>query len=214
MGSDANVENPADVVPTMATQGTPCVEGEVELRAEELQRAVWDMPENRWVRRILLLFAVGIFAFASYRGHAGGGARGASLFVAPLVFLAVLLVLLRWQLRRRLRNDSTGTRHLRFRFDPEGYAIEMPNASANIKYRALVRFVESPTALLLYTQSNFAQVLPKRALSAADLDQVRAWLKVGVTPQKSSPSPKRIFVMWALLIVAFIGIWQLLSIRP
>jgi hypothetical protein len=211
MGSDSDTEHKMDRELAVEAEDSPCVEGEIQLRADELHRAVSDMPENRWARRFIFGGIVVFFGYTSYSLSAAGDTRRAILFVAPIGFLIALLLLFKQLQRRTLKKNSPEGRQLRFRFDAEGYAVETPNASSKLKYGALVRFVESETALLLYTQSNFAQVLPKRALSATELDQVRAWLKAGVPPRKTSAVPKRVYVVWALLILAFFGIWQLLS---
>ena len=69
-----------------------------------------------------------------------------------------------------------GDRHISYRFDDEGVTIRAAGVTTTFAYRKLVRVRELKTALLLYTTSMIANIVPKRAFSEGDLSRVRAFL--------------------------------------
>ncbi len=183
------------------------VEGQYVLTQDDLHLGMREMPGARLVRWLPLATLVPVVAFAMGDDFIWASAVGA----VTLAFAFAIIYFNRSAARRLFRNIRPEAREIRVRFDAEGFGLNTPDASSKHSYRALHRFVEGRTALLLYTQHNLAQIVPKRVFSAEELERVRAWLRAGVTPQKRRNPYTRILILWVVLIFSFLMIWQLLS---
>ena len=186
-------------------------EGSLTLSAEDCQRAIAEMPEHVRSRRLVHGYAIFVIL-----GGLGGGWLGVEVLMRGLwiLFGAALLVFAQRRSRsagqRLLANMKEGEREVSYRFDREGVNIKTPVSELSARYAALHRQREGSTAFLLYTQERLAQLVPKRAFDAAQLEQIRSWLSAGV---KELPQPRRflrLFVIWLVLIVSFLLLWQLL----
>jgi len=186
-------------------------EGNLTLSAEDCQQAIAEMPEQVRSRRL-----VGTYAIFVILAGLGGEWLGADLLMRGLwiLFGAALLVFAQFRSRsagqRLLLNMKEGEREVSYRFDRDGVNIKTPVSELSVRYAALHRQREGSTAFLLYTGERLAQLVPKRAFDAAQLEHIRRWLSAGV---QERPQPRRflrLFVIWLVLIVFFLLIWQLL----
>jgi YcxB-like protein len=185
-------------------------EGNLTLSAEDCQRAMADMPEQ--VRSNRLVHGYAIFVMLA---GLGGEWLGADLTLRGMWILFGAALLVYAQLRSRsagqrlLRSMKEGEREVSYRFDSEGVNLKTPVSELSMSYAALRRQREGSTAFLLYTGERLAQLVPKRAFDAAQLEQIRRWLSAGV---KERPQPRRFLraiVLWLVLIVSFLLLWQL-----
>jgi hypothetical protein len=186
-------------------------EGKLTLSAEDCQLAIADMPEQARSRRLVSAYAI----FVILAGL-GGGWLGAELTLRGLWILFGVALLAFAQFRSRsagqrlLRNMKEGEREVSYRFDADGVTLKTPVSELSVRYAAVHRQHEGSTAFLLYTQERLAQLVPKRAFDAAQLEHIRRWLSAGV---RERPQPRRflrLFMLWLVLIVFFLLIWQLL----
>ncbi len=190
------------------------VEGHLTLTAEDLTRAIADMPESVGARRVmggygLLLIVAGV----------GGGWVGAALELRVMwIALGIGLMVYRHFRGRTAGNKliagmKSGERDVSFRFDAEGVNIKTPVSEVSLRYGALHRQHEVSTAFLLYTQARIAQVVPKRAFDDAQIEHIRQWLGAAVQ-ERPRPNPfKRTVVIWAVLVVTFLIVWWWLALR-
>jgi hypothetical protein len=189
-------------------------EGKLTLSQEDLQQAIHETPEHvrsRWVMR-----AYGVVVILA--GLGGGLLQAEALLRGMWIVLGVALLVYA-QFRggsvgkRLLADMKDGEREVSYRFDAEGVNIKTSVSDASVRYAALHRQRELSTAFLLHTQARIAQIVPKRAFDAAQLEQIRQWL--GQVQER--PQPRRflrLFVIWAVLIVSFLLAWQLLGAPP
>lgn len=187
------------------------ISGAFELQADDLQQAIADMPENRWLRWLPLIIVLPIVGFTLRDGLTTASLVPGGVTVLIVVVVVLLLPWFKGAARRQFRATRPEARHIRFRFDAEGFDVETRDSRSSFNFRALYGFVEGDHAFLLYTHSNIAQIFPKRAFSPDELDRVRAWLQAGVTPFKRKNPLVRLVVLWALLIVMFLVIWLFLA---
>lgn len=62
-------------------------------------------------------------------------------------------------------------------FGAAGIQVTSPHSKAEFAWDAIVRYVETPEFLFIYLGKNVAQMIPKRALTPADLAATRAMLQ-------------------------------------
>ncbi|HEY5331224.1 MAG TPA: YcxB family protein [Acidobacteriaceae bacterium] len=107
--------------------------------------------------------------------------EGVSLFILALLGLFFLFLI--W-LQPRLTARKAILRTVEWRFSDEGIHIQSDVASSDILWKAFIRFREGPKVLLLYTQKGQANFIPKRALDASQLDELRTLIGAHVAVHK------------------------------
>jgi len=187
-------------------------EGKLTLSAQDLQRAIADMPENVGARRVMHAYAI-LLILASL----GGGWVQAALLLRGLWLALGVALIVYGQVRSRsageklLAGMKDGEREVSYCFDAQGVNIRTSVSEVSLRYAALRRQWEVSTAFLLYTQERIAQIVPKRAFHAAQIEHIRQWLAAGV---QDAPRPKRfsrLVVIWAVLLVSFLILWTSLQ---
>jgi hypothetical protein len=191
------------------------VVGTIELEERDLTAALLQMSPLFRLRH-LLAAAVVLLTVLSATG--GGVSELYKLLPGVLVcgsFVAFSYLMPRFMAKKMLRAQTrAGDATVSYRFDADGVALRAAGATASFAYRTLVRTRETESALLLYTNPYIANIVPKRAFSPEDLERVRRLL-----PESIRPVPQRLFsgmkiFYWALLLFAFLSVWQLLSQQP
>jgi len=131
------------------------------------------------VRYLFLFFWAIVAAFIGYAIHNfmqegysfaesfryGGG--------VTLIVLAVFFVLLAW-LQPFLATRRTILRPQEWRLTDERVQIQTPVGSTEIHWEAYVKYRETRELFLLYLQRNLAQFIPKRVLTAQQIEEVRS----------------------------------------
>jgi hypothetical protein len=163
-----------DGEPTEPRAEAAPVTGTIELDERDLAPAIVRMSPIYRIRWLVVLWV----AFSATYSALGGTISKALL---PVVMSAAFAVFLfawpRLTARRLVRSIAHGgDAHVAYRFDHEGLTIRAAGVTTTLAYRQLVRVREVRTALLLYTTSQLANIVPKRAFSQADLPRVRAFL--------------------------------------
>jgi len=185
--------------------------GKLILSEQDFQRAIDEMPEHLRLRRVMRAYAVVVIL-----AGLGGGLVQAALVLRGLWIGLGVALLVYAQFRsgsvskKLFRAMNSGEREVSYRFDAEGVNVQTSVSDFSVRYAAIRRQREVSTAFLLYTQERVAQIIPKRAFDAAQLERIRQWLERGVP---EGPPPKnvlRIFVIWTVLVVVFLLVWQLL----
>lgn len=107
--------------------------------------------------------------------------EGVSIFILALLGLFFLFII--W-LQPRLTARKAILRTVEWRFSDEGVHIQSDVASSDILWKAFIRFREGPKVLLLYTQKGLANFIPKRALDASQLEELRTLIHAHVSGKK------------------------------
>lgn len=91
--------------------------------------------------------------------------------------------------KRRLAAGSDEERELTYHFDEHGARITGLSQDMSLPYSSLSGYFEGTSAFLLYVDAQNAEVVPKRAFSAEQLELVRGLLAAHAKPL---PKPKSV----------------------
>ena len=196
-----------------ATTDPSVIVGTVRLTERELRTPIVEMSWlYRWRRIITVIAAINVGSFTF---------MGASLRenYQPLLCLGVFLALLYagpWIAARRILRALTrgGDADVSYRFDDEGVTVRSAGATASFAYRRLIKAREGSTAFLLYCSPMVANIVPKSAFAAGEVDRVRALIAAHVAPKPLRGRGGKILIVWLVLVFAFVVVWQLLNARP
>jgi hypothetical protein len=161
---------------------------------------------------ILVPIAAMYVLFSFLADHQQGAL--AAMLVTPIAFTAVFVFAM-WNGTRRWANnvfaELRGDHDVTFRFDRYGLAVETSKRQAKVAWEVLHRALETKLAFLVYTSANTAEVVPKRAFAASDLETLRQWLRERIQARPVRRVLLNTFVLWIVLIFAFLLIWQFLN---
>ncbi len=149
-------------------------------------------------------------------GFATALSAGTTVRLATAVVAAGLGWLVRWnRLRlhagRALANRTEAERAVCWRFGPEGVEMSSPGHFARMQWLSFHRFMEGRRSFVLYPNEAMVHVIPKRALSAEQMLQLRAMLKARITPRKQPTHLARFIILWMVLVLVFLAVWQFLQ---
>jgi hypothetical protein len=189
------------------------VEVRFELEEQEfLAIARRKMFKNGAVLYVGLAVGLGLFAFG-YSGSKNFLAQVAGYAVVALA-IGSLSFFTNWLApRKRFRTLRPEQRQQWMRFGPEHFESADEESSSKLSWKRIVRFEALPDALLVYISPYAYHLVPRRAFpSEADFHMARAWLeaKVVAQPQKASGG-RRTLILWVLLILMFLALYQLLG---
>lgn len=145
-----------------------CMTISYEPQRQDVESAVrgTTMRALRPMRYFVVAFAA-LFACAfllTIWTHSGEN-RGYLLQSArPMLYLALFFIILFW-LSPKLSARKVILRPTRWTFDDAGATLENEVASAQIRWPAFQKYIETRREFLLYVQKNQAHFIPKRVLS-------------------------------------------------
>jgi hypothetical protein len=103
------------------------------------------------------------------------------LLAAGVFFLVFLWPFMAYRSRATLKRSPSLQGVVRFQFDESGYLVEAVHVRAEVKWAALVKWIESKNCFLLYQNPKIGGIVPKRFFqSAADVETVRGFLQANV----------------------------------
>jgi hypothetical protein len=119
--------------------------------------------------------------------------------------------------RRSLAGKSDRERTLTWRFTPETFEITTVTTYTRMQWSGVHRIVEGKDTFAVYTSEAIVQIIPKRAFRPEEVETLRGMFARYVTPRKRPNNLGRIIVLWVVLVLVFLAIWQFLqsdSLRP
>ncbi|MFZ5895213.1 MAG: YcxB family protein [Myxococcota bacterium] len=207
------VQGATERAPTSSDDTT--ILGSAVLTEEDFKRAWSSLPQMRAMVVYLAFLVVTLCVFLGYRFFDGTNALpltlGTSVIAAGAIGLGIY--------RGRSRWARTATEQLRggaveYRLDQQGIATRSPGTEARVDWNTVHRFVEAPSAFLIYTTPAYAVIMPKRAFSERDHQPIRELLGRRIQPRPKDRSLlRRAILLWAALIVCFLSIWQFLATK-
>jgi hypothetical protein len=155
----------------------------VTLTGEDYSAALRALNEpSSWPKRILFWLSVVTLAYFFYtwlrlpdRSPLGG--------ILGLVGLAILVLFVTYgasflSARTFVKKNPDKLGPAKHSIGPDGTSNESRHGEGNAKWTAYLRIRETKRFFLLYTQSNFAQILPKRCFeSPAEVERYRQVLR-------------------------------------
>jgi hypothetical protein len=139
---------------------------------------------TKWVRRFflsvlgfyVLLAAYGFFLHPSIRG-----ARDLlPLFGLVVLWIAVLWVIPSWSMRRQFLKQPGAHGPRTLNLDSVGAHWKWSGGSADVEWPNYIRSSEGRYQILFYTSPTCFNILPKRAIPAGQLSNLRELLKQNV----------------------------------
>ncbi len=151
--------------------------------------------------------------FGAFMGFAAINVLGPGVAIAASAALGVAGWFLAPKLisrnaKRALVNKSETERTVTWRFSAEGYEVTTAHSHNRSDWSTLHRFIEGPKSFVLYVSEVLAHIIPKRALHPSDVPVLVAMLTSHVTPRKKPKVWPRVLVLWLLLILMFLAVWQ------
>lgn len=145
--------------------------------------APWTQKVMRWVLVIALL---PIMLYLTGPRNIPLSASLAGVAVALLIGFFSETVATGWLTRRFYKRQFSGMEALQMvsggEFDDTGFSLLTSLGQGKLKWHGLVRWVEDKNSILLLPHSRLFYMLPKRAFSVEQLDQIRHWLLESVGP--------------------------------
>ena len=168
------------------TKPAGAVEARVDWRAEEFVEVMQHLSRERlrsrgW--RMLLGLAGVVVAWQLFQALFSDDIVSGAVIALPWIVLIVFWTwaLTRgtaWLAARRVRKlDPRVTGQQLHRIDREGFFAETGAGTVSLPWSEISRTVETPSFFLWYRQGKVAQYTPKRALSEADIERVRARIR-------------------------------------
>jgi hypothetical protein len=114
--------------------------------------------------------------------------------------------------QRSIASKSESERTLTYAISRAGVEITSALTYSRVQWPAVHRFGEGPKVFVLHLSEALVQVIPKRALRAADIEALRTMFKTYVTPRKRRAGAGIVLaVLWMMLILMFLAVWQFLN---
>jgi hypothetical protein len=101
-----------------------------------------------------------------------------------------------------------------WRFTPETFEITNSTTYTRMQWSTVHRCLEGKDVFALYTSEAIVQIIPKRAFRPEDIEPLKGMFATHITPRKRPPMAARMLVLWVVLIVMFLAIWQFLQTVP
>jgi hypothetical protein len=165
------------------------------------------------MKRIRVALAIWLFLMGLIAGATAGiGWQLGQAMVLGAFGWVLSSFISRTNARRSLANKSESERTVSYAFSNEGVEVTTVNTYSRVQWSAVHRFVEGPRTFSVYLSEAVVQVIPKRALGAADADALRAMLTSHIAPRKRPSAFRGVLVfLWLLMILMFLAVWQFLQ---
>jgi hypothetical protein len=190
------------------TPSLPIV-GLTTLWADDLSPAIARLPlfRQKWLYLAAAAALVGMLVTMNHGQWTGL----APFIVFTIVFQAFVFLGPRLLAKRSI---ATMASHIvRYQADADGLSISNAGTTVTRRWDVLERFVETEDAFLVWVGPSAIQILAKRAFSPAEQDWLRATLTSTARrrPRASGARKLRLLLIWAVLVVVFLAVWQLLQ---
>jgi hypothetical protein len=113
--------------------------------------------------------------------------------------------------RRSVAGKSERELTVTWRFTPETFEITTVTTYTRMQWSAAHRVIEGRDTFALYTSEAIVQIIPKRAFRPEEVEALRGLFARCITPRKRPSNFGRVFVLWVVLILMFLAIWQFLQ---
>jgi len=98
-------------------------------------------------------------------------------FVVVVVWLAILLWLPRWTMRRQFRKQPSAQGPITLTINSSGTRRRWSGGSSEVEWKNYIRFTEGKNQILLYTSPACFNIIPKRSIGEAELNNLREFLQ-------------------------------------
>jgi hypothetical protein len=143
---------------------------------------------SKWSRRIFIWVA-GLGAAIVFLGFVVKPSAQAAKDLLPflrwvIAWIAILWILPRWTMRRQFLKQPGAHGPRTLLLDSTGVHWRWSGGSGDIEWKNYIRAVEGKNQILFYTSPACFNILPKRAVPGAQLDEIRELLKQNIQAPK------------------------------
>lgn len=187
---------------------TEPIAGEVTLTLADLEAGLSALPRAKVARIISWIGGAAVIGMVVYRWMEGRDRT--SLIIIGVVLLG-LLFSSRNPARRIAQRVYAGldasSKQLRVAVDEAGFRVASSGNESLLPWTEVRRCVETRQVLVVFVSQHDAQILPKRAFSAADLASIRQWAKTKVIARNESWLTPELRTRMMIWLVVFALVW-------
>jgi hypothetical protein len=136
---------------------------------------------SRWSRRIfvsiIVLMAAVVLLESVMRPSTETARNLIPLLVLIVMWIAILWILPRWTMRRQFLQQPGAHGPRTLALDEVGMHWKWNGGSSDVEWKNYIRSVEGKNQILFYTSPACFNILPKHAMAAQELDEIREFLK-------------------------------------
>ena len=105
------------------------------------------------------------------------GNASAAAFLGPLIIFVVFVVGMEVLTRFGYKDQLASIDPVVYHFSPVGWEVTANNQTVGVEWRATVKMKNSRDCIFLYNDDASSNLLPKRLMTAEQMDQIRSWYK-------------------------------------
>ena len=145
----------------------------VSLTQNDYHKALMALASQKrgWARRILFWISLAFLAYMLYSWISTSDDwpyKVAFVVIFVVLVLALIYGLPYWAARSFVKKNPDKLGPSRHEIGPEGATFQSVHGEGRLAWTAFHQIRETPDLFLLYTQSNFAQIVPKRCFGNPD----------------------------------------------
>ncbi len=194
----------------MATDAPQAVEVEFELQLADVEQGLALLPRARLSKVFGWFGVIAVVLIIAWRWHEG---RDPSLLAIVGVLLIATLVFRRDPTKRiagRIFDAlPVDARQVSLKCDEVGVQLMSSESSTLVNWNEVVRVLDTRASFLIFTSRTNAQIVPKRALAAAQIKDLRQLVARHVVPRREpwlTPAIVRQLIVYAAL---FAAVWAI-----
>jgi hypothetical protein len=142
-------------------------------------------PAKKWAIRIFLILLLGFWVFLFWGSLLAHNTRNLMpFFVLIIIWVAFMAALPSWSARRQFLRQPRAHGPKTLLLDSSGTQWRWDGGSINSAWKDYIRWVEGKSQILFYTSPACFNILPKRGLTADQLNELCELLKQNIPTGK------------------------------
>jgi hypothetical protein len=144
---------------------------------------VADIVRGSWPvarKGVLFLTALGVLLLveAVFLNLKEGSRSSWYLFALGIFLIVYMWPVIFYRSWRQIRKTPNLQGIVQYEFGEDGYRVNASHSTADVKWSAIAKWKEGKHAFIIYANSNFGSLIPKRFFqSSADVDALRGLLQ-------------------------------------
>lgn len=159
----------------MKTDAASPSSAEVSLALSDIEEGLSALPRAKMARYVSWFGAVAVAGLVGYRWIEG---RDRTSLIVIAIVLLFILALNRNPAKRIAKRVYTSlpedAKKLRIAVSDEGFRVSSSGTESLLDWANVRRLVETPNVLVVFVSQHDAQILPKRAFTAGELQSIRS----------------------------------------
>jgi hypothetical protein len=149
---------------------------------QDWRSAIQGAPRSAWGSLQFFLTFVPLFFLGGYLGAGGYQVAGWSCAIASIGIALASYEVPRLHQRKEFRTSSSAQGERSVSVDETGITITVPHGHSQYDWRAFTQYRETKSSFLVFMSSQRVSFwIPKRVMSAAQIEELRGILKIRLT---------------------------------